>query len=73
MGCHPLPGGGIITLADIFHYKGFTFEWHAFCGPMKCRRDGEPHKGPSGKRFYEVVTEWHSLPKAEREKYRIYG
>ncbi len=71
MSCHRMPGGGIVTLADIYHYKGFTFQWHGYLGPFKCRRDGEPSKTKEGDRFYDTVAEWSHPPKRKREQFRI--
>lgn len=70
MSCIRIPGG-IITVADCYRYKGVTFEWHHFCGPMLLRKDGEPSKSKPTAKFYAIATEWHNLPKEEREKYRI--
>lgn len=62
---------GIVTFADIYTFGGFTFEWHSFCGPMKCRKDGEPSEARAGARFYDAAAKWHKLPKVERETYRL--
>lgn len=64
---------GIITTADCYRYKGVMFEWHHFCGPMPLRKDGEPSqsKRSPGRAFYAAASEWHKLPKEEREKFRI--
>lgn len=66
-----IPGGGFMTLADCYRYKGVTFQWHHFCGPMLLRKDGEPSKREPGAKFYAVASEWHKLPEAERETFRI--
>lgn len=59
-------------VADCFRYKGITFEWHHFCGPMLLRKDKEPSKRKNpGARFYTLAQEWRDLPKEEREKFRI--
>jgi hypothetical protein len=76
MGAHHFNSGGmigIIHLADIFCYGGFTFEWHDYLGPVKCRKDGEPSNAKSGKKFYAAVMKWYAFPESKREKYRIYG
>lgn len=70
MSCVRIPGG-IVSVADIYHFEGFTFEWHYWCGPMKLRKDGEPSKASCGNRFYDATARWRALPKEEREKYRI--
>jgi len=70
MSCIRIPNG-IMSVADCYRYKGVTFEWHYFCGPMLLRKDGEPSKQTPGQRFYEITAEWHKLPNEEREKFRI--
>ena len=77
MGCHHFTFGnshGIITLSNIYEYKGFTFEWHNYCGPVRVRKKNfEICKRPYGRTFLTVVTEWDNLSKEEKEKTRIYG
>jgi hypothetical protein len=62
--------GALIHLADIYCYKGFIFEWHSYCGPMKCKKNGDGSNARCGDKFYAAADEWRKLPKAKREKYR---
>lgn len=76
MSCHKVTfngGSGIICLANIFEFEGFTFEWHAFCGPTPVnKRTLDPRKTiPHG--FWRMISRWVKLTKAEQEKFRIYG
>jgi hypothetical protein len=67
---------GVIHLSDIFRYKGITFEWHRYCGPVLLKKNLEPRKeqpGAKSKPFWDMVAEWQKLSKTEHEKYRIYG
>jgi hypothetical protein len=76
MGAHFFNNGhtvGIVHLADIYRFEGFTFEFHRYCGPIKCRKDGEPSKHPGGRRFFKTVERWQRLTKRQRERTRIYG
>jgi hypothetical protein len=77
MGCHHFNfngGHGIITLANIYQYKGFTFEFHSYLGPVKLKKkDWEPTKSMGGRKFFKVTTEWDQLSKKEKEKTRLYG
>jgi hypothetical protein len=78
MGAHYFQNGecrGIIHLADIYRYRGFTFEFHRYCGPMLCRSDMEPAKRQPGarSRFWPVLERWQKLPPSKRERTRIYG
>lgn len=64
-------GGGIVTIADIYSFEGFLFQWHSYLGPTPVhKRTFDPRKTvPSG--FYESVARWQKLSKKEQEKYRV--
>lgn len=62
----------ILTLADVFQYKGFTFEVHRYCGPWKLRKDGEP-AAAMGRRFWKAWSEWDKLTKEEKAATQISG
>jgi hypothetical protein len=62
----------IITLADIYEYKGFTFEMHHYCGPCKLKKNFEP-AAAMGRRFWEVWSEWNQLTKKEKAATQISG
>ena len=66
---------GVMHLADIYTFEGYAFEWHHYCGPFRCRKDGEPAKRQPGERsrFWGMLERWEKLTKAEKEKTRIYG
>ena len=75
MGHHWLVDGegkrvGCMTVANIYRYKGFYFEMHYFCGPIKLKKDGEPAKR-TGRTFWKSFTEWHSLSPAKQRKFLI--
>jgi hypothetical protein len=76
MGCHCFKcgsGHGILTLANIYQFGGFTFEWHSYLGPMKLRKkDFEPAKN-TGRTFYKMIDKWGKLSKNEQRKYQVYG
>lgn len=64
---------GIVHLADIYRYKGFTFEFHRYCGPVKLvGQNLEPTKR-EGKKFYAAVAEWEKLTPKEKLATQIYG
>jgi hypothetical protein len=71
MSCHKI-NNGIVCLANIYKYKGFIFEWHYWCGPMKLRKNFEPYER-QGRKFYKVATEWNNISEKQKEKTRIYG
>lgn len=62
----------IITMADIYKYKGFTFEVHPYCGPCKLKKDWEP-AAAMGRRFWKVWSEWNKLPEQEKAATQISG
>jgi hypothetical protein len=62
----------ILTLADIYQYKGFTFEVHRYCGPIKLKKDWEP-AAAMGRKFWKVWGEWDKLTKEEKAKTQISG
>ena len=66
---------GIVHLANIYRYGGFTFEWHYWCGPILCRKDMEPRKVQPSERhpFWAVLERWQKLTTEEKEATRIYG
>ena len=62
----------IVTMANIFQYKGFLFEFHHFLGPAKVNKDFEP-SARQGLKFYRAIDEWIKLSKEEKEETRILG
>lgn len=62
----------IITMANIYEYDGFIFEFHKFCGPCKLKKNWEP-AACSGMKFYKTIDRWCQLTDKEKEKTRIAG
>lgn len=76
MGCHKIEGEfghAIITIANIYEYKGYVFEFHKWCGPTPYKKDlSEPRKTiPAG--FWDMISEFVKLTDEEKEKYQIMG
>lgn len=63
---------GTMTLADIYRYKGYVFEFHPYCGLVRLKKNMEPSKH-QGHAFLDAVEEWSALSTEEQEKTRIYG
>ena len=63
---------GIMTLANIYQYKGFTFEFHIFLGPVKVNKNFQP-SARMGRKFYKVFEEWNKLTKDEKAATQIFG
>ena len=75
MSCHALrnPHGkitAIITLPDIYKFKGFIFENHHFFGARKLKKDFTDAGNP-GRKFWKAWSEWDKLSKEEKEATRI--
>ena len=62
----------ILNIANVYRYKGFTFEMHRYCGPTKINKDGEPSK-TCGRKFWKVFDEWNKLSAEEKEATQIEG
>ena len=62
----------IITMANIYEYGGFIFEFHHFCGPVKLKKNWEPATR-EGMKFYQAVDRWSKLTKKQKEKTRVCG
>ena len=60
----------ILTLADIYQYKGFIFEVHRSFGPCKLKKDREP-AAAMGRQFWKVWGEWNKLSKEQKAKTQI--
>ena len=61
-----------VEVDNIFEFQGFTFSWHAYCGPVKLKKDWTSAK-KTGKRFYDAIDKWYNLPKARRKKFQVCG
>ena len=63
----------LITSGKIYQYKGVTFDHHDYLGPVILNRktwNERPFRAISS-RNWSMYNKWLSLPKEEREKYRI--
>jgi len=63
---------GIMTIANIYQYKGFTFEFHIFLGPVKVNKNFQP-SARMGRKFYKVFEEWNKLSDVEKLDTLIFG
>lgn len=62
----------ILTVASIYQYKGFTFEFSNFLGPLKLNKDLMP-SARMGRKFFKVFDEWNKLTKEEKAETLIFG
>lgn len=77
MGSHKItdPEGrvtGILTVADIYQFEGFTFEMHHYCGPCKLKKD-LTEAARTGRRFWKAFDRWHALSEKEKAATQISG
>ena len=63
---------GIMTVANVYKFKGFTFEYSDFLGPLKVNKNFEP-AAAMGRKFYKTFEEWNKLTKEEKAATQIFG
>jgi hypothetical protein len=63
---------GIMTVANVYKFKGFTFEYSDFLGPLKVNKNFEP-AAAMGRKFYKVYREWNKLTTEEKASTQIFG
>lgn len=66
-------GWAHISLPDIYKYKGVTFEFHRYCGPMRLKKDGNPSDVPMGRKFWKMFEKWQKLPPSKKKRSLIYS
>lgn len=62
----------IITMANIYEYGGFIFEFHNYCGPCKLKKNWEP-AAREGMKFWKTIDAWCKLTKKQKEATRLSG
>jgi hypothetical protein len=63
---------GIMTVANVYEFKGFTFEFSNFLGPLKLNKDLNP-SACMGRKFFKVFDEWNKLSDLEKLDTQIFG
>ena len=63
---------GIMTVANVYEFKGFTFEFHPLFGPVKVNKDFNPSVC-MGRKIFKVYSEWDKLTKEEKAATQIFG
>jgi hypothetical protein len=63
---------GIMTLANIYQFKGFIFEFHSYLGPQKLKKNWDV-AAAMGRKFWKAFAEWNQLTPEEKVKTQIYG
>ncbi len=61
---------GIMTVANIYQFKGFTFQSHPYLGPLKLKKDFDP-ASRMGRKFFQIYEEWDKLTPEEKSKTQI--
>ena len=64
----------IMIHGKCYRYKGVTFEWHFFCGPIILNRNAEKDRKYRNisLRIWGLVGQFGRLSKDEQQQYRIY-
>lgn len=63
---------GIMTLANIYQYKGFLFEFHTLLGPVKLKKNWDS-AAAMGRKFWKAYSEWDKLTPEEKRETQIFG
>jgi hypothetical protein len=63
---------GIMTVPNIYQYKGFIFEFHSYLGPVKVKKNWDVASA-MGRKFWKAFAEWDKLTKEEKLETQIYG
>ena len=63
---------GIMTIPNIYQYKGFIFEFHSYLGPVKVKKNFDPASA-MGRKFWKAFAEWDKLTKEEKTATQIFG
>jgi hypothetical protein len=63
---------GIMTIPNIYQFKGFTFESHRYLGPQRLKKNFDP-ASRMGRKFWKAFAEWDKLTKEEKLKTQING
>ena len=77
MGTHYLTNAegkidGIMTLANIYQFKGFLFEFHSYLGPQKLKKNWDVASA-MGRKFWRMYAECDKLTKEEKLETQIFG
>jgi len=56
---------GIMTVPNIYQFKGFIFETHPYLGPVKLKKDFNP-ASLMGLKFFKIYDEWNQLTSEEK-------
>ena len=63
---------GIMTVPNIYQYKGFIFEFHSYLGPVKVKKNFDPASA-MGRKFWKAFAEWNKLTQEEKLETQIFG
>jgi len=66
-------GNCIISNANIHKYKGLTFEFHNYCGPMRLNKNGEPSKRNFSVKEYKIIAKWYKLTPSKKKRTLIFN
>ena len=61
----------VLTMSDVYEYKGFIFSVHHYCGPCKLKKNLEP-AATEGRKFWKVWAEWYALSDDQKAGTKIH-
>lgn len=63
----------ILHQGKVYRFKGVTFEFHRYLGPVMLRRKSLKEKNwrTVGRRQWAIFAKWFGLSAEQREQYRI--
>jgi hypothetical protein len=62
-----------ISNPNIYKYKGLIFEFHPYCGPMLCKKNGELSKRNFGRKSWKIFEKWQKLSPSKKKRTLIYS
>ena len=62
-----------VTMPNIYKYHGIIFEFHRYCGPIRCNKNLEVSKVGMGRKFFKVFDKWNKLTPSKKKRTLIYS
>lgn len=58
----------IISMPNIYKYKGLLFEFHNYLGPMILNKDGNPRNRNIGRTTCKILNQWDKLTPSKKKR-----
>lgn len=78
MGCHHFSSAdgsvqGTITLANVYEFEGYTFEYHRYLGPMPVKKKTFDIRKTIPTGFWKMIDRFVKLTDEQKKEYLIAG